>query len=213
MNYTVACFGFCTALHYFWFTSRCTGKSHLCYALFIFVFTIFLSSTRRIQVVAMTEEMLESSTVVRVSNLLPNLFYMENYDRRLRTYLASELLTDQPTATARLQDDQVPNSLTDQVYILSVQEADLAVSRDPHLSSVRVPRSLNRAVDVLVAVYDSRTRKFIEPSVIAQAVNRISDTMSGEFGGQVEVIYDVCTPQVSLLRSTAACYACVGVCL
>ncbi|THD27797.1 Protocadherin Fat 1 [Fasciola hepatica] len=151
--------------------------------------------TLYIRVVAMTEEMLESATVVRVSNLLPNLFYMESYDRRLRVYLASELLSDHPTVTGRLNEDLVSSSLTDQVYILSVQEADLAVPRDPHLRSVRAPRSLNRAVDVLVAIYDSRTRKFLEPSVIAQAVNRIADTLSGEFGGQVEVIHDVCTPQ------------------
>uniref|UniRef100_A0A183AB38 Cadherin domain-containing protein n=1 Tax=Echinostoma caproni TaxID=27848 RepID=A0A183AB38_9TREM len=158
--------------------------------------------TLYIKVVAMTDEMLESATVIRISNLLPNLFYMENYDRRLRIYLASELLTDQPPVVGRSHEDLVSTSLADHVYVLSVQEADMAVSAKDRPGAVRVPRGLNRAVDVLVAVYDPRTRKFLESSVIAQALDRIADTISSEFGGQVEVINDVCTPQVLHFDST-----------
>ncbi|KAA3679838.1 protocadherin Fat 1/2/3 [Paragonimus westermani] len=143
-----------------------------------------------IQVVTITDEMLESAAIVRISNLLPNLFYMESYDRRLRLHLASCLLTDMRHFVSS------GHSLNDHVHILSVQEADIVLTGSPSSVSLhRVPRSLDRAVDVLVAVYNPEQREFIKPHLIAEAVNQISDTLSSEFGGKVSVIYDVCTPQ------------------
>ncbi|KAF8568835.1 hypothetical protein P879_01813 [Paragonimus westermani] len=143
-----------------------------------------------IQVVTITDEMLESAAIVRISNLLPNLFYMESYDRRLRLHLASCLLTDMRHFLSS------GHSLNDHVHILSVQEADIVLTGSPSSVSLhRVPRSLDRAVDVLVAVYNPEQREFIKPHLIAEAVNQISDTLSSEFGGKVSVIYDVCTPQ------------------
>ncbi|TGZ60509.1 hypothetical protein CRM22_008469 [Opisthorchis felineus] len=147
-----------------------------------------------IQVVSITDEMLESATVIRISNLLPNLFYMENYDRRLRAHLASALLSDVRTAMALTSRPSA--SLEDNVYILSVQEADhvlITTANSPYHN--RIPRSLDRAVDVLIAAYHPEQREFIKPPVIAQAVQRISGSLSAEFNGKVEVIYDVCTVQ------------------
>ncbi|KAF5401714.1 hypothetical protein PHET_04950, partial [Paragonimus heterotremus] len=143
-----------------------------------------------IQVVTITDEMLESAAIVRITNLLPNLFYMESYDQRLRLHLASCLLTD-------MRHFLTPgHSLNDHVHILSVQEADMVLTGSPSSMSLhRVPRSLDRAVDVLVAIYNPEQREFIKPHVIAEAVNQIADTLSSEFGGKVSVIYDVCTSQ------------------
>ncbi|KAF6778083.1 hypothetical protein AHF37_02771 [Paragonimus kellicotti] len=143
-----------------------------------------------IQVVTITDEMLESAAIVRISNLLPNLFYMESYDQKLRLHLASCLLTDMRHFLSS------GHSLNDHVHILSVQEADMVLTGSPSSVSLhRVPRGLDRAVDVLVAVYNPEQREFIKPHVIAEAVNQIADTLSSEFGGKVSVIYDVCTSQ------------------
>ncbi|CAH8521239.1 unnamed protein product [Schistosoma turkestanicum] len=179
--------------------------------------TLASEATMHIKVIAITEEMLDSSLVIRISNLLPNLFYMENYNTLLQNHLSSLLLesnslyyqTSSSTKNNSLQDDNV--------YILSVQETDFPNRLNPHSSSSlssssssssfayhqqntfikshRNKRSLDRAVDILIAVYDPKEREFIKPSKIAQTINGIADRLSVEFGGEIEAIHDVCTPQ------------------
>ena len=175
-------------------------KYHFASPLHLFV-TIFLSIFP--QVIAITEEMLESSTVIRISNLLPNLFYMENYDKRLRHHLTRLLLNSK--SLSPLNSITASGSMEDNVYILSVQEADPLHSKvnskygssNPAVHDIRYKRSLGTAIDILVAVYDPQQRSFIRPHTIAQAVNGIAAQLSTEFGGEVDVILDVCTPQVS----------------
>ncbi|CAL8080614.1 unnamed protein product [Calicophoron daubneyi] len=150
-----------------------------------------------IKVVAITEEMLGSSVVIRISNLLPNLLYMENYDRRLRAHLASVLL---PELSNPPPSGHNPESTEEFVFILSVQEAGGSMVSTRHNRpyrsvSFKKARSLDRATDVLVSVYDPNERDFIQPVKVAQALNKITDRLSNEFGGRVEVIYDICTPQ------------------
>ncbi|CAH8544066.1 unnamed protein product, partial [Dicrocoelium dendriticum] len=145
-----------------------------------------------IQVITITDDMMESAVIVRISNLLPSLFYMENYDRRLRIRLASSLFP----SSHQLGSSSVENSIsrTEDVYILAVQESDpLLLGSGSALR--RTPRSLGRSIDVLIAVYDSEHREFITPRAISEAVTRVSTSISAEFNGQVEVIYDVCTLQ------------------
>lgn len=132
--------------------------------------------------------MLDAAVIVRISNLLPNLFYMDNYDRLLRTQLANALLL-------RRQPQQRSSDMDEHVYILSVQEAQ--ASRVAAGVQRRYRRSLDRAVDVLVAVYNPIERRFVPPKSVLQTVNSMRDQLSARFGGQVDALDDICTHQVS----------------
>ncbi|VDQ02633.1 unnamed protein product [Trichobilharzia regenti] len=176
--------------------------------------TLTSEAVMHIKVISITEEMLDSALVIRITNLLPNLFYMENYNTLLQKHLSNLLLDSRLSQFSSVNSPTlVQNSSQDNVYILSVQETDFpnGLSSSTLLSSSlyhegrytshqqrRSKRSLDRAVDILVAVYDPKEREYIKPNKIAQAVNGIADRLAVEFGGEIEAIHDVCTPQVIL---------------
>lgn len=157
--------------------------------------------------VAITEEMLESVTVVRISNLLPNLFYMENYHLHLQSELANHLFLNpknmfskymfktnhtSSSSTSKLYSNQQQEQHSfyqEHVYILSVQESGYhRVKRQTNIP--------NRSIDVLIAVYNSKLGAFFQPHEVAQALTEIIDRLATEFGGLIEVVTDLCTPQV-----------------
>ncbi|CAI2730250.1 unnamed protein product [Schistosoma spindalis] len=174
--------------------------------------TLTSEATMHIKVIAITEEMLDSSLVIRISNLLPNLFYMENYNTLLQNHLSNLLLESSSSyfspSSSTILSPKNNSSQDENVYILSVQETDfpnrpnsLSSSsnvyhqKNAFMNSHRNKRSIDRAVDILIAVYDPKEREFIKPFKIAQAINGIADSLSVEFGGEIEAVYDVCTPQ------------------
>ncbi|CAH8550608.1 unnamed protein product [Schistosoma mattheei] len=174
--------------------------------------TLTSEATMHIKVIAITEEMLDSSLVIRISNLLPNLFYMENYNTVLQNHLSNLLLESSSSyfspSSSTILSPKNNSSQDENVYILSVQETDfpnrlnsLSSSsnvyhqKNAFMDSHRNKRSIDRAVDILIAVYDPKEREFIKPFKIAQAINGIADSLSVEFGGEIEAVHDVCTPQ------------------
>ncbi|XP_018651928.1 putative cadherin [Schistosoma mansoni] len=175
--------------------------------------TLTSEATMHIKVIAITEEMLDSSLVIRISNLLPNLFYMENYNTLLQNHLSNLLLKSSSSyfspSSSTVLSPKNNSSQDENVYILSVQETDFpnrlnSLSSSPSIvyhrknafmNSHRNKRSIDRAVDILIAVYDPKEREFIKPSKIAQAISGIADSLSVEFGGEIEAVHDVCTPQ------------------
>ncbi|CAH8589461.1 unnamed protein product [Schistosoma rodhaini] len=175
--------------------------------------TLSSEATMHIKVIAITEEMLDSSLVIRISNLLPNLFYMENYNTLLQNHLSNLFLKSSSSyfspSSSTVLSPKNNSSQDENVYILSVQETDFPNRLNSLLSSPSIvyhqknafmnthrnKRSIDRAVDILIAVYDPKEREFIKPSKIAQAISGIADSLSVEFGGEIEAVHDVCTPQ------------------
>ncbi|CAH8556143.1 unnamed protein product [Heterobilharzia americana] len=171
--------------------------------------TLTSEAVIHIKIIAITEEMIDSSLVIRITNLLPNLFYMENYNTLLQSHLSDLLLESRLSHLLPLSSTtSLQNSSQDNVFILSVQETDFpnrhSFPTSPSSSSMfqgngfnqpRSKRSLDRAVDILVAVYDPKEREYIKPQKVAQAVNGIADRLAAEFDGEIEAIHDVCTPQ------------------
>ncbi|VEL35267.1 unnamed protein product [Protopolystoma xenopodis] len=154
-----------------------------------------------IRVSAITEEMIEASSVIRIANLMPNLFYMEAYDLRLKQILAAHLLaTSPPPSSASVE------SLIDNVFLLSIQEAYITTTSSTNKTAsgishssygqIRKQRSLDTAaVDVLVAIYRPDVNAFVPPVQVAQAVRRLADHLEAEFGGRVEPLTDTCPSQ------------------
>ncbi|KAL3320320.1 Protocadherin Fat 4 [Cichlidogyrus casuarinus] len=142
----------------------------------------FTNGTVLIKMLAVTDEMYESSVVIRVANMTKSLFFAASLDGLMKKALA---------VTTGVGDEEL-------VRILGVQNAE-----GEHLASWseslrRTRRSLpeSGSVDVLVAVYDQQQNLYIEPVRLERIVRSNSDKLSSTLHYEIEPISDVCIDQV-----------------
>nr|VZI52403.1 unnamed protein product [Spirometra erinaceieuropaei] len=146
--------------------------------------------TISINLVGITEEMLESACVFHIADLYPNEFFMQRYDEIIRRELSRALLRTSATGETEVESN---------VFLLSVQatsNAESGGSNRPKRSPTA--SSSPRGVDVLLSVYDPPERQFIESGHLVQRIHAMQSNLSGVLRHSVHAYNSLCAQKVLL---------------
>uniref|UniRef100_A0A158R7Q9 Cadherin domain-containing protein n=1 Tax=Taenia asiatica TaxID=60517 RepID=A0A158R7Q9_TAEAS len=133
------------------------------------------NNTMFLKVITVTEEMLESACVLHVADLSPNELFLLRLGEAIQQELARALLSFSVTS-----DIDPPNN----IFIISVQPST-AFLREKK-------RSIGGGVDLLIAVYNPRERRFIESSHLVQRIHGLQGNLSRAIGHQIHAYNSLC---------------------
>ncbi|VDM31294.1 unnamed protein product [Hydatigera taeniaeformis] len=133
------------------------------------------NNTMFLKVITVTEEMLESACVLHVADLSPNELFLLHLDQTIQRELSQAILSFSITSGADPSDN---------VFIISVQ---------PSTSFLRGgKRSISGGVDLLIAVYNPRERRFIESNHLVQRIHGLQGNLSRTTGHQIHAYNSLC---------------------
>ncbi len=135
-----------------------------------------------VQVISVTEEMLESACVLHISDMSPNELFIQHLDGSIRTELARSLLRGPASGDA-----------IDNIFILSAQSSVPFARREKR----SIGSSGGVGVDLLVAVYDPLERQFMESGHLVQRIHALQTNLSKIIGHQVHAYNSLCAQKVS----------------
>lgn len=126
--------------------------------------------------------MLESACVLNVADLSPNELFLLHLGEAIQQELAQALLGFSLTSGVNPSDN---------VFIISVQ---------PSAAFLRgKKRSVGGGVDLLIAVYDPRERRFIESNHLVQRIHGLQGNLSRAIGHQIHAYNSLCAQKVGSL--------------